>query len=193
MLQPVNNSNTGIAQETYALTKTNAMSAPFAALTARFWLLDKDVAIVAVFPMYAVSASMGGTTKSSKYDPEPHLILKKKPFCWALHNNRKITNPTTMVPSLHSFSSLHFTLGILASCPMIAIFFATPRTAGRPRIVVPLESPTRAFLSKTDEAEAISFASAVCPALRAFTSRFRGPLPSGLWASKLTWGKFYDL
>lgn len=44
-------SNTGIAKETYALTKTNAISASFAALTAPFWSLDKDVLIVAVFPM----------------------------------------------------------------------------------------------------------------------------------------------
>jgi len=102
--------------------------------------------------------------------------------------NKKNTNPTTMVPSLHSFSSPHVRSGILASCPLIATVFTTPRTAGSPRMMVPLLSRTRVFLSKTEDAAAISFASAVCAALRAFTPRLRGPMPSMRCASKLTGG-----
>jgi hypothetical protein len=135
-----------------------------------------------------LSASTGGTKKSKEFDPEPHLNQERK---WHFNVRGYETYPTDMVPSLHSLSSLQFKFGILASCPIIATDFATPLTAGNPRWVVPVALTVLLFLSKTDEAAAISLTKAVCAALRTLTWRFRGPEPSRFCASKLTGGYPY--
>ena len=62
--------------KTHALTSTKAISLPRAALEPAFRSLDNDVVIFAELPMYEVREEIGGTTKSSKLDPEPHLYIK---------------------------------------------------------------------------------------------------------------------
>jgi len=62
---------------------------------------------------------------------------------------------------------------------------------GSPRIVVPVAVPSivvRLFFKRTAEAEPISRTSAVCSEVRTFTSRLRGPEPSGFWESKFVGG-----
>jgi len=62
---------------THALTNTKAISLPRAALGPAFRSLDNDVVIFAELPMYEVREEIGGMTKSSELDPEPHLYIKK--------------------------------------------------------------------------------------------------------------------
>ena len=98
-----------------------------------------------------------------------------------------MTDPMDIVPSLHSFKSLQLRFGILASCPTIATVFTFDKDTGRPLVVTPAEVD-RLFLSRTEDAEAISRTRAVCSGVRTLTLRLPGPEPSGCWESKLMGG-----
>jgi len=50
-----------------------ATSFPLAAATAALMLFEREEVTTPLLPMWLVMASIGGTTFSKEYDPDPHL------------------------------------------------------------------------------------------------------------------------
>jgi len=61
------------AKSTYAFAKTMATSFPLAAATAALMLFEREEVTTPLLPRWLVIASIGGTTFSKEYDPDPHL------------------------------------------------------------------------------------------------------------------------
>ena len=58
---------------TYAFAKTIATSFPLAAATAALMSLESEEVTTPLLPIWLVMASIGGTTLSKLYEPDPHL------------------------------------------------------------------------------------------------------------------------
>jgi len=60
-------------KSTHAFAKTIATAFPLAAATAALMSFEREEVTTPLLPMWLVIASIGGTTFSKEYEPDPHL------------------------------------------------------------------------------------------------------------------------
>jgi hypothetical protein len=100
----------------HALANTIATSFPLAAAGPALRSFDSDEVMVALEPTNAVMASMGGTMKSSEFDPDPHLFHKRqRGEVWAVQRHNIPDAHSTIIALVQGVTVQVGHLGILSN------------------------------------------------------------------------------